>query len=94
MRGLACLSGAACDTDIVCASHSKQQPGLSLDFSAKGMVILAKFAFNPKLLGATLRTHDTILGDRVSSKKESINISERKLYIPVFLISIYFKKKK
>lgn len=45
---------------ILCLSHSKKQPGLSLDFSAKGMEILAKFIFNPRLLGDSSRIHGTI----------------------------------
>lgn len=62
---------------ILCASHSKKQPGLSLEFSAKGTVLTSQVHFNPKFLSATSRIHGTILGDCMSSKKESINISER-----------------
>ena len=59
MRGLACLSGAAV-IPILCISHSKKQPGLSLNFSAKDEERLAKFIVNHRSLGATSRIHSTV----------------------------------
>lgn len=62
---------------ILCASHSKKQPGLSLDFSAKGTELLAKFTFNPKLLGAPSRIQNTILGDRMWVQNQHSYLEEK-----------------
>lgn len=77
MRGLACLSGAAV-IPILCISHSKKQPGLSPNFSAKDEERLAKFIVNRRSLGATSGFTGPFGKDHVSSKKESGNIQERK----------------
>ena len=78
---------------ILCASHSKKQPGLSLDFSAEGTELLAKFTFNPKLLGATSRIHNTISGGwYLSSKKALVSRRESNKFLCFKFLFIAKKK--